>query len=263
MAAHTGAALLASLLALATIVSSNTEGMRGRTPTMCCGSWDPTLFNPCTCLHVTCNSDNSVTRLDLLDAGISGTLIPELGGLKNLQYLELFTNNISGSIPTTLGNLTSLVTLDLYDNLLTSAIPASLANIRTLRFLRLYRNKLLGGIPARLCRLTKLVKLNLEDNMLTGTVPLEVLSLLLVGDLAELGCGHPVRAQDYRLSTTGNLNSGNQAFDRDKNHPKNGKGCSQCKLFSAGSSKMRGIGRAHMAVFSLSFVVAFAGGSLN
>ncbi|GKU96221.1 hypothetical protein SLEP1_g9482 [Rubroshorea leprosula] len=24
-------------------------------------SWDPTLFNPCTWLHITCNSNNSVT----------------------------------------------------------------------------------------------------------------------------------------------------------------------------------------------------------
>uniref|UniRef100_A0A8R7PZC6 Leucine-rich repeat-containing N-terminal plant-type domain-containing protein n=1 Tax=Triticum urartu TaxID=4572 RepID=A0A8R7PZC6_TRIUA len=149
MEARTGAALLlAGLLALATIASSNTEGdilymqrQAWKDPNNVVQSWDPTLFNPCTWLHVTCNSDNSVTRVDLADAGISGTLIPELGGLKNLQYLELFTNNISGSIPTTLGNLTSLVTLVLYDNLLTGTIPASLANIRMLRFLRLYRNK--------------------------------------------------------------------------------------------------------------------------
>lgn len=26
-------------------------------------SWDPTLVNPCTWFHVTCNSDNSVTRV--------------------------------------------------------------------------------------------------------------------------------------------------------------------------------------------------------
>lgn len=26
-------------------------------------SWDPTLVNPCTWLHVTCNSENSVTRV--------------------------------------------------------------------------------------------------------------------------------------------------------------------------------------------------------
>ena len=26
-------------------------------------SWDPTLVNPCTWYHVTCNNENSVTRL--------------------------------------------------------------------------------------------------------------------------------------------------------------------------------------------------------
>ncbi|KAK6947068.1 Leucine-rich repeat-containing N-terminal, plant-type, partial [Dillenia turbinata] len=50
-------------------------------------SWDPTLANPCTWFHVTCNSYNSVVRVDLGDAGISGPLVPELGQLSNLQYL--------------------------------------------------------------------------------------------------------------------------------------------------------------------------------
>ncbi|KAI5002260.1 hypothetical protein ZWY2020_026910 [Hordeum vulgare] len=96
MAAQTGAALLLTslLITLATIASSNTEGdilhlqrRRGRTPNNVLQSWDPTLFNPCTWLHVTCNSDNPVTRLNLVNTGISGTLIPELGGLRNLRYL--------------------------------------------------------------------------------------------------------------------------------------------------------------------------------
>ena len=51
---------------------------------------------------------------------------------------------------------------------------------------RIHRNKLAGGIPASLGRLTKLLRLELQENMLTGTVPLEVLSLVLVGDLTEL-----------------------------------------------------------------------------
>ncbi|KAK8622425.1 hypothetical protein V6N13_117342 [Hibiscus sabdariffa] len=50
-------------------------------------SWDPTLVNPCTWFHVTCNSENSVTRLDLGNANLSGTLVPQLGQLANLQYL--------------------------------------------------------------------------------------------------------------------------------------------------------------------------------
>ncbi|EMS46688.1 Somatic embryogenesis receptor kinase 2 [Triticum urartu] len=148
MAAQTGAVLLlVGLLALATMASSNTEGAGDilysqrqvwKDPNNVLTSWDPTLVNPCTWFHVTCNLDNSVTRVDLGNAGISGTLIPQLGQLKNLQYL------------------------------------------------RLHGNKLAGSIPASLGRLTKLVELELQENMLSGTVPLEILSLVLVGDLTEL-----------------------------------------------------------------------------
>ncbi|RVW73125.1 Brassinosteroid insensitive 1-associated receptor kinase 1 [Vitis vinifera] len=50
-------------------------------------SWDATLVNPCTWFHVTCNSDNSVTRVDLGNANLSGQLVSQLGQLTNLQYL--------------------------------------------------------------------------------------------------------------------------------------------------------------------------------
>ncbi|KAG8086880.1 hypothetical protein GUJ93_ZPchr0010g11249 [Zizania palustris] len=98
-------------------------------------SWDPTLVNPCTWFHVTCNNDNSVIRVDLGNAALSGTLVPQLGQLKNLQYLELYSNNISGTIPSELGNLTNLVSLDLYLNNFTGPIPDSLGNLLKLRFL--------------------------------------------------------------------------------------------------------------------------------
>ncbi|KAH7845800.1 hypothetical protein Vadar_006187 [Vaccinium darrowii] len=98
-------------------------------------NWDPTLVNPCTWHHVTCNYDNSVTRVDLGNAALSGQLVPQLGMLKNLQYLELFNNNISGPILSDLGNLTNLVSLDLYSNSFSGEIPDTLGNLLTLRFL--------------------------------------------------------------------------------------------------------------------------------
>lgn len=98
-------------------------------------SWDPALVNPCTWFHVTCNNDNSVIRVDLGNAALSGQLVPQLGQLKNLQYLELYGNNISGSIPSDLGNLTNLVSLDLYLNSFTGPIPETLGRLTKLRFL--------------------------------------------------------------------------------------------------------------------------------
>ncbi|GFY96482.1 somatic embryogenesis receptor-like kinase 2 [Actinidia rufa] len=80
-----------------TLIYANTEGdalhsLRANLedPNNVLQSWDPTLVNPCTWFHVTCNNDNSVIRVDLGNAALSGQLVPQLGQLKNLQYLELY-----------------------------------------------------------------------------------------------------------------------------------------------------------------------------
>ncbi|XP_052200847.1 somatic embryogenesis receptor kinase 1-like isoform X1 [Diospyros lotus] len=134
-------------------------------------SWDPTLVNPCTWFHVTCNTDNGVIRVDLGNADLSGQLVPQLGLLKNLQYLELYSNNISGLIPSDLGNLTNLVSLDLYLNSFTGPIPDTLGKLSKLRFLRLNNNSLTGPIPMSLTNISSLQVLDLSNNQLSGAVP--------------------------------------------------------------------------------------------
>ncbi|GAV86633.1 LOW QUALITY PROTEIN: Pkinase_Tyr domain-containing protein/LRRNT_2 domain-containing protein/LRR_4 domain-containing protein, partial [Cephalotus follicularis] len=134
-------------------------------------SWDPTLVNPCIWFHVTCNNENSVIRVDLGNAALSGQLVPQLGQLKNLQYLELYSNNISGGIPGDLGNLTNLVSLDLYLNGFTGPIPAAVGALAKLRFLRLNNNSLSGSIPMSLTNITALQVLDLSNNYLSGPVP--------------------------------------------------------------------------------------------
>ncbi|CAK8530272.1 unnamed protein product [Lathyrus sativus] len=134
-------------------------------------SWDATLVNPCTWFHVTCNGDNSVTRVDLGNADLSGTLVSQLGDLSNLQYLELYSNNITGKVPEELGNLTNLVSLDLYLNHLSGTIPNSLGNLQKLRFLRLNNNTLTGHIPVSLTNVSTLQVLDLSNNNLEGDVP--------------------------------------------------------------------------------------------
>ncbi|XP_024026190.1 BRASSINOSTEROID INSENSITIVE 1-associated receptor kinase 1 [Morus notabilis] len=135
-------------------------------------SWDATLVNPCTWFHVSCNSENSVTRVDLGNANLTGTLVSQLGQLPNLQYLELYSNNISGKIPEELGNLANLVSLDLYTNNLSGPIPTTLGNLGKLRFLRLNNNSLSGTIPMTLTNVTSLQVLDLSNNVLTGDIPI-------------------------------------------------------------------------------------------
>ncbi|XP_047341051.1 BRASSINOSTEROID INSENSITIVE 1-associated receptor kinase 1-like [Impatiens glandulifera] len=134
-------------------------------------SWDSTLVNPCTWFHVTCTTDNSVMRVDLGNANLTGVLVPQLGQLVNLQYLELYSNNISGIIPIELGKLTSLVSLDLYLNNLSGPIPETLGRLQSLRFLRLNNNSLTGEIPGSLTTITSLQVLDLSKNHLTGDIP--------------------------------------------------------------------------------------------
>ncbi|MFQ6624805.1 hypothetical protein Gotur_004425, partial [Gossypium turneri] len=119
-------------------------------------SWDPTLVNPCTWFHITCNQDNRVTRVDLGNSNLSGHLVPELGKLEHLQYLELYKNNIQGTIPTELGNLKSLISLDLYNNNISGTIPPSLGKLKSLVFLRLNDNRLTGPIPRELVGISSL-----------------------------------------------------------------------------------------------------------
>ncbi|KAK8668839.1 hypothetical protein V6N13_106285 [Hibiscus sabdariffa] len=134
-------------------------------------SWDATLVNPCTWFHVTCNTENSVTRVDLGSANLSGELVAQLGQLSNLQYLELYANNISGTIPEEFGNLTNLVSLDLYVNALTGGIPTTLRKLTKLRFLRLNNNTLKGQIPMSLTTITSLQVLDFSNNKLEGDIP--------------------------------------------------------------------------------------------
>ncbi|XP_074303313.1 leucine-rich repeat protein 1-like [Silene latifolia] len=137
-------------------------------------SWDPTLINPCTWFHITCNQDNSVTRVELGNAGLSGSLTPALGNLTNLQYLEVFGNKLTGEIPAELGRLSKLVSLDLSNNQLWGSIPASLGNLKYMRFLRLNGNDLTGDIPTKVLQLIRwdhLRLFNVSDNSLTPSLP--------------------------------------------------------------------------------------------
>ncbi|KAK8962766.1 Somatic embryogenesis receptor kinase 2 [Platanthera guangdongensis] len=141
-------------------------------PTNVLQSWDPTLVNPCTWFHVTCNTQNRVIRLDLGSSNISGNLGPELGRLKHLMYLELYRNNFDGKIPEELGNLKNLISLDLFGNKLEGEIPKSFSKLKKLRFLRLNNNRLTGSIPRALTTLSSLRVFDVSNNDLCGTIPI-------------------------------------------------------------------------------------------
>ncbi|KMZ71587.1 Leucine-rich repeat receptor-like protein kinase family [Zostera marina] len=171
-------ALAALFLLLPEFTLSNSEGDALYTlrksfsdPENVLQSWDPTLVTPCTWFHITCNQNSQVTRVDLGNTNLSGNLVPDLGKLEHLQYLELYRNNIQGTIPSELGNLKSLISLDLYNNNISGKIPPTLGKLKSLVFLRLNNNKLSGQIPRVLADISSLKVVDVSSNNLCGTIP--------------------------------------------------------------------------------------------
>ena len=126
---------------------------------------------------VTTDADG-VTRLDLVDNGLAGSIPAALGNLVNLEYLGLNVNDLTGRIPEELGNLVNLEELVLSFNDLTGPVPASLGNLARLRTLYVANNALTGPIPTELGRLVNLQVLVICYNYgLTGSIPDELRSL--------------------------------------------------------------------------------------
>ena len=79
---------------------------------------------------VTTNSDGRVTRLELNDNGLDGTLPAALGDLSALEYLDLQNNALSGALPAELADLTNLEELLLNESrALTGPLPDGLREL--------------------------------------------------------------------------------------------------------------------------------------
>ena len=125
--------------------------------------------------------------LELYRDDLTGSIPPELGNLANLESLSLHENDLTGPIPPELGNLANLWRLNLSANRLTAPIPRELGNLANLGYLYAGRNDLTGPIPPELGRLADLRGLNLAANRLTGPIPPELgrlayLSILYLGE---------------------------------------------------------------------------------
>ena len=116
----------------------------------------------------------NLQRLNLSGNQLSGEIPSELGGLANLLWLHLYGNQLSGEIPSELGGLANLQQLSLHGNQLSGEIPSELGGLANLQYLSLDRNQLSGGIPPELGGLANLILLYLYGNQLSGEIPSEL-----------------------------------------------------------------------------------------
>ena len=122
-------------------------------------------------------SNGWVTRLDLLNNNLTGSISGELDNLSNLTVLWLDGNQLSGAIPIQLSNLSNLTALHLNNNQLRGEIPTELGNLTNLIQLGLGGNQLSGVIPTQLSNLSNLMQLWLGHNQLSGQIPVALTGL--------------------------------------------------------------------------------------
>ncbi len=115
-------------------------------------------------------------RIDTLGLGTLALnkLVPEIGNLDKLQYLDLWDNSLTSLLPE-IGNLGNLQLLNLQGNKLTS-LPPEIGNLGNLQVLSLVVNPL-TTLPPEIGNLVNLQKLELEDNSLTS-LPAEIGNLV-------------------------------------------------------------------------------------
>lgn len=109
-------------------------------------------------------STGGVSRIELDNNNLVGSIPSEIAQLLNLRFLSLSGNELSGPIPHGLGELLDLLRVNLSNNELSGAIPPDLGGIPRLMELDLTGNNLSGPIPLELFRLGHRYGLRLDPD---------------------------------------------------------------------------------------------------
>jgi Leucine-rich repeat (LRR) protein len=125
-----------------------------------------------------CSESGMLEMLDLSENELYGTLTPDIGFLRTLEYLYLNGNYLTGPIPTEIGKLTNLVDFDTHESEFNGTIPSEMGLLVNLESVSLDGNDLTGAIPSELGLLTNVFAIELQGNLFNGTVPDEVCQLI-------------------------------------------------------------------------------------
>lgn len=128
--------------------------------------------SPCGWEGVQCEvlkGEYRVTRINVSDFQLAGSLPPGLGTLTGLVTLVLAGNKFNGSIPTDLGNCINLEVLDLSFNAFSGHLPGEIfGTCQNLKYLSVACNDLEGPVPDQLWRCANIQEIYLRKNNFTG-----------------------------------------------------------------------------------------------
>lgn len=116
----------------------------------------------------------TLSKIELQDNSIEGTLPTEIAAVEGLNHLDVHSNRLTGPIPTEVAGLTDLTTLLLHENILTGTVPTEFAQLTLMDMAGLLENQLGGSIPSEWQGLSELERIGLDFNQFTGTLPTEL-----------------------------------------------------------------------------------------
>ncbi|KAF2555851.1 hypothetical protein F2Q68_00017730 [Brassica cretica] len=127
---------------------------------------------PCVWTGLRCDTrSHRVTRIEIGNRGISGTLTCDLRNLLSLAVFDVMGNNLTGKIPS-LAGLKSLERVLVNDNGFTSIDADFFTGLSSLQFLNLDNNPLRPWkIPYSLTNATSLVVFSAANCNLSGRIP--------------------------------------------------------------------------------------------
>ncbi|CAN6569248.1 unnamed protein product [Malus baccata var. baccata] len=142
-------------------------------PNQFLSTWSKSSHDFCLWRGVTCSRRHRqrVTRLDLGEQNLAGSISPHIGNLSFLMELYFQNNSLSGQIPPEIGRLRRLQVLRLNINSLSGFIPVNISNCLNLVILSFGYNRLEGIIPREFGSFPKLERLVLQYNTLAGEIP--------------------------------------------------------------------------------------------
>ncbi|KAG6399086.1 hypothetical protein SASPL_140560 [Salvia splendens] len=127
--------------------------------------------DPCKWKSVTCSRDNRVTKIQIRQQNLQGSLPPSLGKLTSLQTLEVQNNQLSGALPS-LAGLNSLQTLSVNNNNFTSVPPDFFDGMTSLQEVSMDYNPFTSWkIPAGLKSASALQKFTATSANISGPFP--------------------------------------------------------------------------------------------
>lgn len=123
-----------------------------------------------------------IQTLSLAGNAFTGRLVPGLGSMTSLSFIDLSGNQFYGPVPDRITDLSGLVHLNLSGNNFSQGYPASFSKLQNLRVLDLRSNGIWGDIAELLSQLRNIEHVDLSENFFTGAISVDPNNLTSLGN---------------------------------------------------------------------------------